>query len=154
MPNHTLAKKDVSIKHPNANSPEVKSYDSVAMQLSRFNDLEETAIQTGDWNEYNSKGGREKHQTLRDKVKHTQTVDANSKKIQADAGNGNQYQKNDFEQTKSNATNTRIDTTHNGKSMRDKIVSNRDITESLSKELSQMRYLIEYMDNNNKKQKL
>ena len=37
--------------------------------------------------------------------------------------------------------------------MRDKIVNNRDITEGLTKELSEIRYLIEYMDNN-KKQKL
>jgi hypothetical protein len=153
MPNHTLAKKDVTIKQPNAESPDVKSYDSVAMQLSRFNDLEEKAIQSGDWNEYNTKGGREKHQTLRDKVKQTQTIDANSRDIRADAGENNQHQKAEFQQTNGKISNSKLDTTHNGTSMRDKIVNNRDITEGLSKELSEIRYLIEYMDNN-KKQKL
>jgi hypothetical protein len=153
MPNHTLAKKDVTIKHPNAESPELKSYDSVAMQLSRFNDLEETAIQSGDWNEYNTKGGREKHQRLRDKVKHTQTIDNNTRKIQSDAGNSNQYQKAEFQQTNGKLANSKLDKSHNGTSMRDKIVDNKDITEGLSKELSEIRYLIEYMDNN-KKQKL
>ena len=34
---------------------------------------------------------------------------------------------------------------------KDKIISN---TQALSEEISQMRYLIEYMNNNNKKQKL
>lgn len=153
MPNHTLAKKDVTIKHPDAESPDVKSYDSVAMQLSRFNDLEEKAIQSGDWNQYNTKGGREKHQVLRDKVKHTQTIDNNTRKIQADAGNSNQYQKAEFQQTNGKLANSKLDKSHNGTSMRDKIVDNKDITEGLSKELSEIRYLIEYMDNN-KKQKL
>jgi hypothetical protein len=153
MPNHTLAKRDVTIKHPNAESADVKSYDSVAMQLSRFNDLEEEAIQSGDWNGYNAKGGREKHQILRDKVKQTQTIDANSRDIRADAGEDNQYQKAEFQQTKGKIPNSKLDDTHKGTSMRDKIVNNRDITEALSKELSEIRYLIEYMDNN-KKQKL
>ena len=153
MPNHTLAKKDVAVKHPDAEKPVVKSYDSAAMQLSRFNDMEEQAKQSGNWDEYNLKVGREKHQALRDKVKHTQTIDANSKKIQADAGNDNQYQKAEFQQTNGKLANSKLDKTHKGTSMNDKILNNRDITEALYKELSEIRYLIEYMDNN-KKQKL
>lgn len=153
MPNHTLAKKDIVVKHPDASQPVVKSYDSTAMQLSRFNDLEEKAKQSGNWDEYNTKVGREKHQILRDKVKHSQTIDSNSKDIRADAGESNQYQKAEFQQTNGKIANSKLDNTHKGTSMRDKIVNNRDITEALSKELSEIRYLIEYMDNN-KKQKI
>ena len=81
-----------------------------------------------------------------------------------DTGAENQFQK-PKDPTEVGLAKVTKDADHSGSSVKDKIMGTRQINKtketqdkiiqnpsSLSEEISSMRYLIEYMDNNNKKQ--
>ena len=86
----------------------------------------------------------------------------NEKTTRMNAGEENRFQK-PIDPTKVKVAKVSRDADHNGKSVTNKIMSNdqalkskkTDILtnkEALSEEISNIRYLIEYMNNNNKKQ--
>jgi hypothetical protein len=107
---------------------------------------------------------QKRYEEIEHLVGHARDVNYNKKKIAMDTGAENQFQK-PKDPTEVGLAKVTKDADHSGSSVKDKIMGTRQINKtkekqdkiiqnptSLSEEISSMRYLIEYMDNNNKKQ--
>lgn len=129
-------------------------FTSISMQESRLNKAKEICDETGDCSEFERLGGEAELKKLEGVVHTAQKVNHDLKKTGMDAGRENQFIKK-HEKDKDNANPTAIGgiPKMNKGSIRDKIMTNKEVyNEGLAKEIADIRYLIEYMDNNNNKQ--
>ena len=136
---------------------EEKSHQAFAMELSRLKKEKELCETTNGCEEYNRLGGEERFKEVENLVKTAKEANYRVKKVGMDAGRENQFIKG-HEKDRDNANPTGvggIPKVTKG-SINRKIMSNKEVyNEGLSKEISEIRYLIEYMTyNNNKKQNL
>jgi hypothetical protein len=136
---------------------EEKSHQAFAMELSRLKKEKELCETTNGCEEYNRLGGEERFKEVENLVKTAKDTNYRVKKVGMDAGRENQFIKG-HEKDRDNANPTGvggIPKVTKG-SINRKIMSNKEVyNEGLSKEISEIRYLIEYMTyNNNKKQNL
>lgn len=149
MPNSELKNKRYG-----QNNEKTEKYTALAMQESRLKKAKEVCQKTGDCAEYQRLGGDAELQRLEAIIHTAQTANHNIKKTGKDAGRENEFIKT-HEKDRDNANPTAvggIPKVTNG-SVKDKIMTNTEVyNESLKKELSDIRYLIEYMNNNNNKQ--
>jgi hypothetical protein len=141
-----------------------KNHQAFAMELSRLKKAKESCDETQNCSEFEGLGGDNRFNEIEGLVDKTREINHTHKKIGMDAGRANQFQK------PKNGTEVSIpmvtkSADHSGKSVTNKIMSNSQAlpssnkkekiisnSQALSEEISQMKYLIEYMDNNNKKQ--
>ena len=140
-----------------------KSHQAYAQELSRLKGPKQVCDNTE-----NSGSGcvaiQNRYNEIEHLVGHTRDVNYNKKKIAMDTGAENQFQK-PKDPTKVGLVKLTKDADHSSSSIKDKIIGTRQVNKtketqdkiiqnpkSLSEEISSMRYLIEYMDNNNKKQ--
>ena len=137
--------KDNHIK--SQSNDEVKKYKAYAMEESRLKKAKEMCEATRDCSEYNSLGGENRLREVENLVHQEQKKDVNRRKIQKDTNPNNMYQKED--PTSVSAPNMQKSGDHDG-GTKNKIMSNK---EAMNEEISSIRYLIEYM-NNNKKNKI
>jgi len=140
-----------------------KSHQAYAQELSRLKGPKQICDNTD-----NSGTGclatQKRYNEIEHLVTHTRDVNYNKKKIAMDTGAENQFQK-PKDPTEVSLAKVTKSADHSGSSVKDKIMGTRKINKtkeiqnkiiqnpsSLSEEILSMRYLIEYMDNKNKKQ--
>jgi hypothetical protein len=150
MPNSDLQNNTYDSKNGDA-----EKYTALAMQESRLNKAKEACQKTGDCAEFQRLGGDAELQRLEAIIHTAQNANHSIKKTGMDAGRENEFIKT-HEKDRDNANPTAvggIPKVTKG-SIKDKIMTNTEVyNEGLNKEISDIRYLIEYM-NNNKKQNL
>jgi hypothetical protein len=127
------------------------SYPNLKMTKTRLNKAKEN----NNLEEFNNKGGESVLKWIEDILKTNRDSIHNVKKTGMDAGRENQFIKK-HEKDRDNANPTAVGGIPKiGKgSVHRKIMTGKEVyNESINKEIKQIRYLIEYIDNN-KKQKL
>jgi hypothetical protein len=151
MPNAAL--KD---KLHNSGDDEKEKYTALAMQESRLQKAKKHGEETGDWSEFNRLGGELELKRLEGVIHTAQNVNYNIKKTGMDAGRENQFiEKHKKDRDNANSTAVGGVPKVNKGSIKDKIMTNKEVyNENLTKQISEIKYLIEYMDNNKKKQNL
>ena len=131
-----------------------KKHQAYAMEESRLKKAKEDCVNNKVCDEFKRLGGDERLREVENLVKTNQDANYQKKKTGMDAGRENQFIKS-HKKDRDNANPTEVGGVpqmHKG-SVNRKIMSNKEVyNEELSKELSNIRYLIEYM--NNKKLKL
>lgn len=145
-------------------SDDGKNHQAYSMELSRLNQAKNICIETQNCSEYNSLGGDGRYNEIEPLVKKSQEINYNKKKVAMDNGAENQFQKAK-KGTEVSVPMVTKGSDHSGKSVTNKIMSNDQALQSketkdkiltnaqaLSEEILHARYLIEYMNNNNKKQ--
>lgn len=133
---------------------EAKNHQAFAMEVSRLKKAKEMCETTKSCGEYTRLGGEERLKEVEGLVKTAKDTNYNTKKVGMNAGRENQFIKN-HEKDRDNANPTGVGgiPKMTKGSINDKIMSNKEVyNEELSKEILEIRYLIEYM--NNKKQKI
>lgn len=151
MPN-----KDLKDKFHDNGDNEKEKYTALAMQESRLKKAKTACEKTKDCNEFNRLGGDIELRRLEGIIHTAQNANYQVKKTGMDAGRENQFIKK-HEKDRDNANPTAVGGIPkvNKGSIKDKIMTNKEVyNEGITKEISNIRYLIEYMNNNNKKQKL
>lgn len=150
MPNQ-----DIKDKFHNTGDDEKEKYTALAMQESRLNKAKEYCEKTSDCTEFNRLGGDVELKRLETLIHTAQNANYQVKKTGKDAGRENQFiQKHEKDRDNANPTAIGGMPKMNKGSVNDKIMSNKEVyNEAINKEISEIRYLIEYMTNN-KKQKL
>ena len=135
---------------------EKEKYTALAMQESRLNKAREYGEKTGDWTEFKRLGGEAELKRLETIIHTAQNVNYTTKKVGMDAGRENQFiEKHEKDRDNANPTvSGGIPKMGNG-SIKDKIMTNKEVyNEEITKEISEIRYLIEYMCNNNNKKQI
>jgi hypothetical protein len=137
------------------NDGDAKNHQAFAMEMSRLKKAKETCESTKNCGEFSRLGGEQRLQEIEKLVKSAKDANYNIKKVGMDAGRENEFIST-HEKDKDNANPTGVGGVPkiNKGSMNRKIMSNKEVyNEGIDKEISEIRYLIEYMTNN-KKQKL
>ena len=137
------------------NDGESKNHQAFAMEVSRLKKAKEICESTKNCEEFNRLGGEQRLQEVEKLVSSAKEANYNTKKIGMDTGRENQFIST-HEKDKANTNPTGLGGVPNitKGSMNRKIMSNKEVyNEGIDKEISEIRYLIEYMTNN-KKQKL
>ena len=128
------------------------SYPNLKMNKTRMSKSKDDK----NFDEFKQRGGDETLKWIEQTLKTGRDAIYNIKKTGMDAGRENQFIKK-HEKDRGNANPTAvggIPKVTKG-SIKDKIMTNKEVyNEGITKEISDIRYLIEYMNNNNKKQKL
>jgi len=140
--------KDIHI----TNDGESKNHQAFAMEMSRLKKAKEMCETTKSCGEYTRLGGEERLKEVENLVKTAKDANHQQKKIGMDAGRENQFIKK-HEKDKDNANPTAVGGVPKMTkgSINRKIMSNKEVyNESIQKEISEIRYLIEYMNNNKK----
>jgi hypothetical protein len=126
------------------------SYENMKMTKTRLNQSK-----NGNPNEYNSKGGDAVLNWITNELKKDTTAIRSTKKIGMDTGRENQFIRT-HEKDKDNANptnpNSGLIKVNKGTTYRRVMTGKEVYNESINKEINQIRYLMEYM-NNKKKQK-
>lgn len=147
MPNAALKDK----LHHTGND-EKEKYTALAMQESRLNKAKEYCQKTGDCSEFERLGGEAELKKLENIIHTAQNTNYSVKKTGMDAGRENQFiKKHEKDRDNANPTGLGGIPKVNKGSIKDKIMTNKEVyNEGITKEISEIRYLIEYMNNNNK----
>jgi hypothetical protein len=132
---------------------EGKKHQAYAMELSRLKSAKKLCLETKNCSEYNTLGGDVRLNEIQPVVEVPKKADELRRKTQKDTNPNNMYQ-DEKDPTKVSTPKVSRDSDHSG-GEKHKILSNSQaMNEEISKEISSIRYLIEYMNNNNKKQTL
>lgn len=147
MPNSALKNK---IYHTDDDNKE--KYTALAMQESRLNKAKEYCQKTGDCTEFERLGGDTELKRLEATIHTAQKANYNIKKTGMNAGRENEFIKNhDKDHANANPTGIGGIPKINKGNIKDKIMTNKEVyNENLYNEISQIKYLIEYMNNNKK----
>lgn len=140
--------KDIHI----TNDGESKNHQAFAMEMSRLKKAKEMCETTKSCGEYTRLGGEERLKEVENLVKTAKDANHQQKKTGMDAGRENQFIKK-HEKDKDNANPTAVGGVPKMTkgSINRKIMSNKEVyNEGIQKEISEIRYLIEYMNNNKK----
>ena len=139
----------------NKDNDTTEKYTALAMQETRLNKAKKQGEETGDWSEFKRLGGDNELKRIENIIHTAQKTNHGLKKTGMDAGRENQFiKKHEKDRDNSNPTGVGGIPKVTKGSVKDKIMSNKEVyNEEITKEISEIRYLIEYM-NNNKKQKL
>lgn len=135
----------------NYNGSKVK-YTALAMKETRLKKAKENCEKLGKCREFMSLGGDAELKKLENVIHTAQNTDYNVKKTGMDAGRENEFiETHEKDKDNSNPTGLGgIPKVTKGK-ISDKIMSNKEVyNEAIKKEISEIRYLIEYMTNNKK----
>jgi hypothetical protein len=145
--------KNIKDKHLTTGSEEGKNHQAYAMELSRLKSAKETCLNSKNCSEYNRLGGDVRLKEIERVVEVPRKADEIKRKVQKDTNPNNTYQ-DEKDPTAVSVAKVSRNSDHSG-GERHKILNNSEaLNEEFSKEISEIRYLIEYMNNNNKKQNL
>lgn len=142
--------KNIKDKQLTTGNEEAKSHQAYAMELSRLKSAKQSCINDRNCSEYNRLGGDTRLKEIEPVVEVPKKADELKRKIQKDTNPNNMYQ---GEKDPTGVSVAKVDrkSDHSG-GVKHKIISNSQaLSEGLSKEISDIRYLIEYMNNNNNK---
>ena len=129
-----------------------EKYTALAMQESRLNKAKENCQKYGNCDEFERLGGESELKRLESIIHTAQKADYSVKKTGMDAGRENQFiEKHEKDRDNANPTSVGGVPKINKGSIKNKIMTNKEVyNEDFVKEISEIRYLIEYMNNNNK----
>jgi hypothetical protein len=138
---------NIANKQINSKNGETKAHQAYAMEYSRLKNAKKVCEQNGNCFEYNNLGGQNRYVEVEGLVQSERKKDKMSKKITKTTDPNNTYQseKNGTEVSVPKVTKK---SDHSGGETK-KILSNN---QALSEEILNIKYLIEYMNNNNIKQ--
>jgi hypothetical protein len=139
---------NINDKQIKSTDGQVKNHQAFAMELSRIGEAKKMCEETKNCFEYNRLGGQKRKIELESIVQSERKRDEMRRKTQMDTNPENMHQ-DEKKPTDVGVTKVTKSADHSGGEVK-KILSN---SQALSEEISNMKYLIEYM-NNNKKQKL
>ncbi len=139
--------KNIKDRHLTTGNEDGKNHQAYAMELSRLKSAQKVCVDTNNCSEYNSLGGERRLQEIEPVVEVPKKADEIRRKVQKDTNPNNMYQK-EKSPTEVNVAKVSRDSDHSG-GAKHKILTN---SQALSEEISNIRYLIEYMNNNNDKQ--
>jgi hypothetical protein len=129
---------------------ETKNHQAFAMEESRLKKAKEICEKTGNCIDYQKLGGEKRHKEIENIVHSNQNVNQIKKEVGMKAGRENEFKKN-HGKDKHNTNPTGVRLPRFTGSVSKLISSNKPVyKESLDKEISKMKYLIEYMNNNKK----
>jgi hypothetical protein len=128
---------------------EGKKHQAYAMELSRLKSAKKLCLETKNCSEYNRLGGDVRLNEIEPVVEVPKKADELRRKTQKDTNPNNMYQ-DEKDPTKVSVPKVSRDSDHSGRE-KYKILNN---TQAMNEEIFEIRYLIEYMNNNNKKQKI
>jgi len=138
--NNNIANKQLSSKNG-----ETKAHQAYAMEFSRLKDAKKICEENGNCFEYNNLGGQNRFIEVENLVQSERKKDKLSKKITNTTDPNNVYQKEKVG-TEVSIPKVTKKADHSGGET-NKILS---INQALSEEILNIKYLIEYMNNNNK----
>jgi hypothetical protein len=141
-----------------------KKHQAYAMEVSRLKKAKTMCEENSDCSEYQRLGGENRLTEIEPLVSKEREINYAKKKVGMDTGRENQFQK-EKDPTQVDIAKVTKGSDHSGPSTTNKIMSNDQAIQSrkkdvltndqaLTEEISIIRYLIEYMNNNNKKQNL
>lgn len=140
-----MANKAIKDKFVKTSSDEeVKKYKAYAMEESRLKKAKQMCLENKDCSEFNTLGGDARLREVENLVHQEQKKDQNRRKIQKDTNPENMY--HDSDPTSVSVAKVTKSSDHDG-STKNKILSNK---EAMNEEIKSIRYLIEYMNNDNK----
>lgn len=143
-----MANRAIKNKELTDSNNESKKYKAYAMEESRLKKAKKLCMENKDCSEYNSLGGDNRLREVENLVHHEQKKDKNRRETQKHTTIKKLHQKDNV--TAVNVIDTSKEGDHDG-SVNNKILSNKEkMNEDIQKEISSIRYLIEYMNNNNK----
>lgn len=130
-----------------------KKHQAYAMELSRLKKAKEFCLTTKNCVEYNRLGGDVRMFEIEPVVEVPKKADEFRRKTQKDTNPNNMYQdeKNPTDVSMGKVTR---DSDHSGGEKHKILNNSQALSEGINKEITNIRYLIEYMNNNNKKQNL
>lgn len=133
---------------------EGKKHQAYAMELSRLKAAKEICLQSKNCHEYNRLGGDKRFFEIEKVVEVPRKADELKRKTQKETSPNNVYQ-DEQSPTEVKVASVSRSSDHSGGEKKKKILSNTQaMNEGIAKEISEIRYLIEYMNNNNNKQNL
>lgn len=121
-----------------------KSHQAYAMEFSRLKEAKKICEESGNCFEYNNLGGKNRYIEVEGLVQSERRKDKISKKIKDTTNPNNTYQ-DEMKGTEVRVSKVTKNANHSGSETK-KILSN---SQALSEEISNIKYLIEYMNNNN-----
>jgi hypothetical protein len=126
---------------------EAKNHQAFAMELSRLRKAKELCETQNNCGEYNKLGGENRFKEVENIVNTAKEANYRVKKVGMDAGRENQFIKpHDKDRDNANPTAVGGIPKVTKGSINRKIMSNKEVyNENLQKEISEIRYLIEYM---------
>lgn len=154
----------INNKNITTNNGETKNHQAFAMELSRLKKANSICDDNGNCEEFNRLGGDNRLSHLHDLVSKEREINYNKKKKGMDGGMENQFQKpkngtevsvamvtKGYDHSSSSPKTELMGKDQLVKPDKNKIISNKEaLSEGLLTEISQIKYLIEYMNNNNK----
>jgi len=137
------------------NDGEDKNHQAFSMEISRLKKAKETCQLTKMCGEFSQLGGEQRLKEISNLVKTAKDANFNEKEVGMKAGRENQFiKKHEKDRDNANPTGVGGVPKMTKGDINRKIMSNQEVyNENIIKEISEIRYLIEYMTNN-KKQKL
>jgi hypothetical protein len=135
---------NIANKQINSKNGETKAHQAYAMEYSRLKNAKKVCEQNGNCFEYNNLGGQNRYIEVENLVQSERKKDKLSKKITDVTNPNNTYQK-EKNGTEVSVAKVTKKADHSG-GEKNKILTN---TQALSEEISNIKYLIEYMNNNN-----
>lgn len=133
---------------------EGKKHQAYAMELSRLKAAKEICLNTKNCHEYNRLGGDKRFFEIENVVETPRKADELKRKAQKDTSPKNVYQ-DEQSPTEVKVASVSRSSDHSGGEKKKNILTNAQaMNEGIAKEISEIRYLIEYMNNNNNKQNL
>jgi hypothetical protein len=137
--------KNIANKKLTTKNGETKNHQAYAMEFSRLKNARKTCQESGNCFEFNNMGGQNRYTEVENLVKSERKKDELSKKAVDPTNPNNTYQK---EKNPTEVSVPKVTKKSNHSGSMNKILSN---SQALSEEILNIRYLIEYMNNNNKK---
>ncbi len=131
---------------------EGKKHQAYAMELSRLKAAKEVCLTTKNCVEYNRLGGDVRFNEIETVVEVPKKADEFRRKTQKDTNPNNMYQ-DEKSPTDVSVPSVSRKSNHDGGEKHKILNNSQALSEGITKEISEIRYLIEYM-NNNKKQNL
>lgn len=131
---------------------EGKKHQAYAMELSRLKAAKEVCLNTKNCVEYNKLGGDARFNEIETVVEVPKKADEFRRKTQKDTNPNNTYQ-DEKSATDVSVPSVSRKSNHDGGEKHKILNNSQALSEGITKEISEIRYLIEYM-NNNKKQNL
>lgn len=130
-----------------------KKHQAYAMELSRLKKAKEICLNTKNCVEFNRLGGDARLNEIEPVVEVPKKADEFRRKVQKDTNPNNTYQ-DEKDPTQVNVPKVTRSADHSGGEKHKILTNHKALSEDIEKEISNIRYLIEYMNNNNKKQNL
>jgi len=142
---------NIKDRHLTTGNEDGKKHQAYAMELSRLKSAQKTCVDTKNCSEYNSLGGDTRMREIEPVVEVPKKADELRRKVQKDTNPNGMYQQHDPTKVAGPASVSRK-ADHSGGEKHKILSNNQALSEGLNKEISDIRYLIEYMNNNNNKQ--